>query len=106
MSAWGYRRVPAAATVNPRVRLPRSVLPDGIYHVTTHGVAEIAVFRDDADREYFVALLQIVARHFGWRLRSWCLMDTHYHLIVETTREQLSDGMQRLNGLYAQRYNR
>jgi REP element-mobilizing transposase RayT len=33
-------------------------------------------------------------------------MGTHYHLIVESSREQLSAGMQRLNGVYAIRFNR
>ena len=43
---------------------------------------------------------------FGWRLHAWCLMGTHYHLLVEAPRERLSHGMHRLNGLYAQRFNR
>ena len=30
----------------------------------------------------------------------------HYHLLVQTSRENLSDGMHRLNCLYAQRFNR
>jgi REP element-mobilizing transposase RayT len=33
-------------------------------------------------------------------------MGTHYHLIVEAARERLSDGMRRLNGVYALRFNR
>ena len=32
-------------------------------------------------------------------------MGTHYHLILEASQEALSDGMQRLNGIYAQRFN-
>ena len=32
-------------------------------------------------------------------------MTTHYHLLLESTRETLSRGMHRLNGLYAQRFN-
>jgi REP element-mobilizing transposase RayT len=32
-------------------------------------------------------------------------MTTHYHLLLETRSEALSRGMQRLNGLYAQRFN-
>ena len=32
-------------------------------------------------------------------------MTTDYHLVVETPAANLSDGMQYLNGLYAQRFN-
>jgi REP element-mobilizing transposase RayT len=33
-------------------------------------------------------------------------MGTHYHLVVESTQQRLSDGMKRLNGVYALRFNR
>jgi REP element-mobilizing transposase RayT len=33
-------------------------------------------------------------------------MGTHYHLVLEASRAQLSDGMRRLNGDYARRFNR
>ncbi len=33
-------------------------------------------------------------------------MSTHYHLVLEASRELLSDGMRRLNGVYAMRFNR
>src|SRR3712207_3976039 len=32
-------------------------------------------------------------------------MDNHYHLIVDCAQSDLSDGMQWLNGVYAQRFN-
>jgi len=34
-----------------------------------------------------------------------CLMTTHYHLVVHSTRLDLSLGVQRLNGRYAQLFN-
>ena len=35
-----------------------------------------------------------------------CLMTTHYHLVLETTRENLSDGIQHLSGTHALRFNK
>jgi len=88
-------------------RAPRSVLPDyGYFHVTCRGVGGSHIFVDDADREAFVRLLRQASRRFGWRLHAWCLMGTHFHIVVEGPREALSGGMHRLNGLYAQRFNR
>jgi len=66
-------------------RLRRSQLPDGIVHVTTRGVFERAIFLDDLDRLMFLALLVLVARRHGWKLHAYCLMGTHYHLVVETS---------------------
>jgi REP element-mobilizing transposase RayT len=88
-------------------RVPRSQLPEiGFFHVTSRGVGGIFIFLDDVDREAFRVLLMQVVGMFGWRLHAWCLMGTHYHLLIEAPRGQLSAGMHRLNGLYAQRFNR
>jgi REP element-mobilizing transposase RayT len=88
-------------------RRPRSHLPDhGFFHVTSRGVAGALIYRDDLDREAFRRLLEQTVEMFGWQLHAWCLMGTHYHLLVEAPRERLSAGMHRLNGLYAQRFNR
>jgi putative transposase len=86
-------------------RLLRSNLPDGIYHVTTRGVADTFVYREDDDRWDFARLLGLVVVRFDWELYALCLMGTHYHGIVATTQVLLSSGMQRLNGIYAQGFN-
>jgi REP element-mobilizing transposase RayT len=89
--------------------VPRSIrgdLPDGVYHVTARGVNRCAVFADDVDRIVFLRLLAESMERFAWRCHALCLMGTHYHLLVETIRARLSAGLHRLNGVYAQRFNR
>jgi REP element-mobilizing transposase RayT len=87
-------------------RRPRSVLPDGVFHVTSRGVAGSTIFLDDAERARFARLLaETTARH-AWLCHAYCLMGTHYHVVVETLRERLSAGMHRLNGQYAAWFNR
>ena len=86
-------------------RVPRSVLPDGLFHVATRGVAKMAIYLDDNDRRNFLGLLALAVQAFEWECLAFCLMTTHYHLVLETTRQNLSDGMQMLNGDYAQGFN-
>jgi putative transposase len=86
-------------------RQPRHLLGDGIFHVTARGVARAVIFRERDDFARFVALLASVVRRFRWRRHAYCLMPNHYHLVVETTQPQLSEGMHRLNFLYAQGFN-
>jgi REP element-mobilizing transposase RayT len=84
----------------------RIEFPGAIYHVTSRGNAHQAIFEDDADRfEFFAVLTGAVERH-GWLCHAYCLMDNHYHLMVETPDGNLARGMARLNGLYTQRFNR
>ena len=61
---------------------------------------------DDADRRLFLKLLVRTTKRCGWELQAFCLMTTHYHLVVTTPVRRLSAGMQWLNGVYAQRFNR
>ncbi len=64
------------------------------------------IYSDDVDRERFFRLLTNVTERFSWRCLAWCLLGTHYHLLVEAGLEQVSAGMHRLNGIYAQGFNR
>jgi putative transposase len=88
------------------VRPPRNVLPaSGIYHVTGRGVACCDIFRDERDRRLFLARFRRLAGELNMRCFVYCLMSTHYHLLVATSLEELSNGMQRLQGPYAQQFN-
>ena len=79
--------------------------PGALYHVTTRGNAGGRIFRSDKDREYFLDLLGFIIERFHWLCHGWCLMDNHYHLILETLEGNLSRGMRQLNGIYTQKYN-
>lgn len=72
----------------------------------SRGNAGERVFRDDFDKSRFLTTLAQVVDRFGWLCHAYCLMDNHYHLVVETPRPNLPIGMRQLNGLHAQRFNR
>ena len=77
-----------------------------MYHATARGVDRCAIFRDDDDRRFFLRLLAPVVERHLWHCHALCLMDNHYHVVVETYVDLLATGMRRLNGAYAQRFNR
>jgi len=86
---------------------PLRVEFDGaIYHVTSRGNAREDIFDDDGDRKAFLETLGKVVNRFNWLCHAYCLMDNHYHLVIETPEGNLSKGMRQLNGLYTQAYNR
>ena len=84
----------------------RIELADGVYHITTRGNERKAIYRDDADRETFLATLDETRSRFGWLILCYCLMGNHYHLLARTPRPNLARGMGHLNGVYAKRFNR
>jgi putative transposase len=60
---------------------------------------------DDDDYLLFTNLVARVRSDLGWNCRIYCLVPNHYHLVLETPEPNLSRGMHRLNGRYAQLYN-
>src|SRR5688572_11261221 len=86
-------------------RIPRIAVP-GLYHVSSRGNNRRSIYLDDHDREAFLTMVSRVTERHWWACHSFCLMTNHFHLLVETQDESLSAGMQRLNGNYAQMFNR
>lgn len=84
----------------------RLELAHGLYHVTSRGDGREDIYRDDADRELFLAVLSDAVERFNWVIHAYCLMDNHYHLLIETPDGNLSQGMRQVNGVYTQRFNR
>jgi REP element-mobilizing transposase RayT len=84
----------------------RLEFPDALYHVTARGDRQEDIFEDDQDRELFLATLEQVISRFNWICHAWCLMDNHYHLLIQTPDGNLSKGMRQLNGVYTQASNR
>ncbi|VAW96106.1 FIG00759408: hypothetical protein [hydrothermal vent metagenome] len=78
----------------------------GLYHLTARGNAQAAIYRDDHDRKRFLNLLGREIDQQGWLCYAYCLMDNHYHLLIETPEANLSKGMRRLNQVYTQAFNR
>jgi REP-associated tyrosine transposase len=86
-------------------RRARQESPTGLYHVTSRGNGELTLFVDDADRSGFLAFLDHVSDPERWRVFAFCLMGTHFHLVLRADLGQLSRGMQRLKGRYGQYLN-
>jgi len=61
-----------------------------VYHVTSRGNARAPIYRNDDDRLSFLAVLESVVKRYGWLCHAYCLMDNHYHLVIETPRPNLS----------------
>jgi len=77
-----------------------------VYHITARGDRQESIFDDDGDRFAFIELLAKEVSQQGWLLYAFCLMDNHYHLLLETPEPTLVQGMRRLNGVYTQAFNR
>lgn len=80
--------------------------PGAVYHVTARGNGGQAVFADAGDAARFLFLAGREAVQQRWLVHGYCLMETHYHLLIETPEPNLGRGMARLNMSYSQEFGR
>jgi putative transposase len=86
-------------------RQPRIEGAGLIHHVTGHSNPEVDAFPDDVAIRSFLALLANVASEQSWSIFAYCVLSTHYHLLLETEQPNLGVGMRALHGLHASRLN-
>ncbi len=63
------------------------------------------VFKDDRAVDLWLETLGEACERSGMLVHAYCVMNTHYHLLLETPRGNLVEGMKWLQGTFTQRYN-
>ena len=67
--------------------------PGAIYHVMNRGDHRECIFEDDQDPQQFLRALEEGCERTDWQVHAFCLMLKHFHLVVETPRGNLVEGM-------------
>lgn len=80
--------------------------PGAYYHVMNRGNAGETIFKSKRDKEKFLEYLEKAVERFSLIVHTYCLMDNHYHLLIETPEPNLSVAVQWLNVSYAVYFNR
>lgn len=75
------------------------------YHITTRGNERKNIFKTDKDREQFLSYLKSATERYGAVISVYCLMSSHYHLLLQTPMGNLSEIMRHINGAYTTYFN-
>ncbi len=78
----------------------------GFHHIINRGVNRGVIFNTPADKDKFLEIVCEVSSHYDFTIHGFVLMNNHYHLLLENTRENLSHGMRQINSTYAKYYNK
>jgi len=88
-------------------RPKRINLPFCLYHVLSRTNSESVAFHDMKDMWKFLSYLAKYQHLFDFRVHAWCLMPTHFHLLLESAAHaDLSELMRRLLTAYTVYYNK
>ncbi|MFW6245704.1 MAG: transposase [Fibrobacterota bacterium] len=85
---------------------PRIIVPGVFYHVTSKGVFGEDIFPTPELKSFFLKELSITLKKYSYLCCSWSLQKDHFHLVVKSSDVPISKFMQRLNSVYAKKFNR
>jgi putative transposase len=86
-------------------RKPRRDFPGAWHHVMNRGTNHQTIFRSDDDRALFMAELAAVCLTHRMELHAYCLMGTHYHVLVRSLEGRLSAAIHQLATRYGSQFN-
>ncbi|QGU95907.1 hypothetical protein GOM49_13125 [Clostridium bovifaecis] len=80
--------------------------PYGTYHIMNRGSSDTIILKYDTDKDKFLNIIKKAQALFNFTLYSYCLMDTHFHLLIYSNGANISDYMKYIQQCFACYYNR
>lgn len=77
----------------------------GYMHIISRGVAKQIIFEDEQDHKVFISLMQMYSIETGVTVIAYCLMDNHYHMLIQTKGDSVSKFIHHLGTKYSIYYN-
>jgi len=87
-------------------RRNRRDTPDSWHHVINRGIARRPLFEDRQDIRYFLSRLAREVRRGRIEIHAYCILTTHYHLLIRSPKGNLSEAMRRAQNEYSRTFNR
>jgi len=88
------------------MRTSRVTYRGAYHHIMNRGIEEKDIFPDSKSKDYFLRLLTEKRKLLKIRIFAYCIMDNHYHLVLQNSSGKLSDFMRNLNGQYGINYRK
>ena len=87
-------------------RRPRLEFAGALYHVLNRGNYRRDLFIMAKSGIAFERTLFEASERYEWKLHAYVIMNNHYHLALETPKGNLATGMQWLQSVFANRFNK
>jgi len=87
-------------------RAARKKETEAVYHVMARSITEFDFFQQDADKEKFLNILRDCNEQFDCKIYGYCLMSTHYHILIDPNGYDISKFMKSLNLRYVKHVNK
>ncbi len=88
------------------MRRARITYHGAFHHAMNRGHDGLKIFKRDADKEFFLKLLGETSSNLKTRILAYCILENHYHLVLENTSSRMSDFFKQLNGQFGSYYRK
>ncbi|MCK5493307.1 MAG: transposase, partial [Candidatus Omnitrophica bacterium] len=87
-------------------RQARIDYPGAFHHVIGRGIEHKDIFKEEADKRSFLKRIKNQLDMSSMQCYAWCIMDNHFHLLLQTGGTRLAEFMSRILTGYAVYYNK
>lgn len=87
-------------------RVARLVSDSGYYHVMARGNNKEMIFKNTSEKQYYLDELKLAIEEGSLILLSYCIMDNHIHLLINSDIDSMADAFRRIHLKFALRYNK
>ena len=88
------------------MRKPRATWNGAFHHVMNRGIDGLPILNSEDLKGKFHSFISRFSKKFLIKVFAYCILDNHYHLILQNTSGMLSPFMQSLNGSYGTYYRK
>jgi len=88
------------------MRRARLTFQGAYHHVMNRGINGEKIFEKGKWKDNFLKIIQNKSRKLGIKVLAYCIMDNHYHIVLQNSSGRLSQFMKDLNGQYGLIYRK
>ncbi|MEN8223676.1 MAG: transposase, partial [Acidobacteriota bacterium] len=88
------------------MRKARLTWQGALHHVMNRGINKQKIFFSVELKKKYIELMAEKSEKYKIRIFAYCVMDNHFHIVLENSSGKLSDFMKSLNGQYGQYYRK
>lgn len=88
------------------MRRARITYEGAFHHAMNRGINGDAILAGSKSKTMFLDVMQSTASNLKIKILAYCIMDNHYHLILENSSGRMSDFFRQLNGNYGMIYRK
>ena len=85
---------------------PRIIAPGVIYKVSSTGVHELQMFKNDEIKTFFLKQLAKTLKKYNFTCHAFSISLNQYHLVLQSGQKSISMAMQQFNSIIAKKVNK